>query len=228
MPARKRSAPESSTTRRRSGRTSLTKSSYFEGSDSESENQRLAKRRNTKPKVETGDDYEDKPEESEDDEAEFNDESAKAEESEQDEDEDEDDDARPRKVTVIPLEKMRDTGGVEYEDFKVHNNTMLFLKDLKANNKRPWLKCKLPPPFYPSHGEADTQFVAHDGEYRRALKDWVSFVDATTETMTTVDETVPELPAKDVMFRIHRDIRFSKDPTPYKVGPTMLLQFRNC
>lgn len=59
--------------------------------------------------------------------------------------------------------------------------------------------------------------AAHDGEYRRALKDWQSFVDATTQTLMEVDETIPELPAKDVIFRIHRDIRFSKDPTPYKV-----------
>lgn len=34
--------------------------------------------------------------------------------------------------------------------------------------------------------------------------------------MTEVDETIPELPAKDVVFRIYRDIRFSKDSTPYK------------
>lgn len=59
--------------------------------------------------------------------------------------------------------------------------------------------------------------TAHDGEYRRALKDWQSFVEATTQTLIEVDETIPELPAKDVIFRIHRDIRFSKDPTPYKV-----------
>lgn len=58
------------------------------------------------------------------------------------EDEDEDDDDGPRKVEIIPLEKLRDTGGVAYEDYKVHKNTMLFLRDLKANNKRPWLKCK--------------------------------------------------------------------------------------
>ena len=37
-------------------------------------------------------------------------------------------------------------------------------------------------------------------------------------TIIDVDETIPELPAKDVVFRIHRDIRFSKDPTPYKVN----------
>lgn len=30
------------------------------------------------------------------------------------------------------------------------------------------------------------------------------------------DPTVPELPIKDIIFRIYRDIRFSPDPTPYK------------
>lgn len=67
--------------------------------------------------------------------------------------------------------------------------------------------------------------IAHDGEYRRALKDWHSFVEETTMTIIDVDETIPELPVKDVSFRIHRDIRFSKDPTPYKVrrlGPPPL------
>lgn len=59
---------------------------------------------------------------------------------------------------------------------------------------------------------------AHDGEYRRAWKDWESFVDATTITMSEVDETIPDLPAKDLVFRIYRDIRFSKDSTPYKVN----------
>ena len=53
------------------------------------------------------------------------------------------------------------------------------------------------------------------------MKDWHSFVEETTMTIIDVDETIPELPVKDVSFRIHRDIRFSKDPTPYKVrlGP---------
>lgn len=60
---------------------------------------------------------------------------------------------------------------------------------------------------------------AHDGEYRRAFKDWQTFVDETSQTITAADETVPELPSKDVVFRIYRDTRFSKDPTPYKVRP---------
>ena len=61
----------------------------------------------------------------------------------EDEDEEVDEDA-PMKKTIIPLEKMRDTGGIEYEDEKIHKNTVLFLRDLKANNKRSWLKCELP------------------------------------------------------------------------------------
>lgn len=61
---------------------------------------------------------------------------------EEEEDDDElDEDEEPR-VTITPLNKMRGTGGVDYEDDRLHPNTMLFLKDLKANNKRSWLKCK--------------------------------------------------------------------------------------
>lgn len=58
----------------------------------------------------------------------------------------------------------------------------------------------------------------NDKEYRRSLKDWESFVESFTQRIIKADETVPELPAKDVIFRIYRDVRFSKDPTPYKVG----------
>ncbi|KAI5919632.1 hypothetical protein F4810DRAFT_475933 [Camillea tinctor] len=114
----------------------------------------------------------------------------------EDEDEDEDDDEENR-ITFIPLPQLRDTGGVEYADTRLHGNTMLFLKDLKANNQRNWLKM-------------------HDPEYRRSLKDWESFVETLTEKITDADETIPELPLKDVIFRIYRDIRFTKDPTPYK------------
>ncbi|KAI0540330.1 hypothetical protein GGR58DRAFT_461710 [Xylaria digitata] len=111
-------------------------------------------------------------------------------------DSDDDEDDEP-KVTFIPLPKLRDTNGIEYENTKIHPNTLLFLGDLKANNKRSWLKM-------------------HDPEYRRSLKDWESFVETLTEKIIEADETVPELPLRDVIFRIYRDIRFSKDQTPYK------------
>ncbi|KAI5856711.1 hypothetical protein GGS23DRAFT_396100 [Durotheca rogersii] len=100
-------------------------------------------------------------------------------------------------VTYLPTIELRDTGGVEYEDTRLHQNTLLFLKDLKANNYRKWLK-------------------TYDEEYRRSLKDWESFVETLTERIVEVDDTIPELPVKDVIFRIYRDIRFSNDHTPYK------------
>ncbi|KAG6008459.1 hypothetical protein E4U21_004481 [Claviceps maximensis] len=215
MPARKRPAPdEASTDRRRSGRlsTSAQKSCYFEDSR-DSEDRKLAPKkqrkattkRSSKHKDESEDQYE--PDEAHHDDYqndhdddyddEVGDNGKKKEDEEASDDDDDDDDDAPRKVEIIPLEKMRDTGGVDYADYKVHRNTLLFLKDLKANNKRAWLK-------------------SHDGEYRRALKDWQSFVETATQTVIHVDETVPELPFKDVFFRIYRDIRFSKIKTPYK------------
>jgi hypothetical protein len=82
--------------------------------------------------------------------------------------EDEDDDEDEPKVTFVPHAKLRGTGGVPYEDDRLHQNTMLFLKDLKANNKRSWLK-------------------AHDEEFRRSLDDWKSFVETLTQKIIQVD-----------------------------------------
>ncbi|KAL4744382.1 hypothetical protein BDW72DRAFT_93097 [Aspergillus terricola var. indicus] len=103
----------------------------------------------------------------------------------------------PGKEVFIKKPKARDPGDVPYTDDTLHPNTMLFLKDLAKNNERQWLK-------------------AHDADYRASKKDWDTFVETLTEKIIEQDSTIPELPAKDLVFRIHRDIRFSKDPTPYK------------
>jgi hypothetical protein len=63
-------------------------------------------------------------------------------EDEENKGEDEDSDSEDPRVEFIPLPKLRDTGGIDYEPETVHPNTMAFLKDLKANNKRNWLKSK--------------------------------------------------------------------------------------
>lgn len=168
MAARKRSAAEvdPGQGRRRSGRISSTpqKSKYFQESESEDrEDDAPPPRKRGRPskaaapavkkkkRIEKESDDEDeynedeKSEEDQDDGDEYNDEKPEEEEDgDDDEDEDEDDEDAPPKVRIVPLEKMRDTGGVEYEDNKIHKNTLLFLKDLKVNNKRSWLKCKLP------------------------------------------------------------------------------------
>ncbi|KAK2599697.1 hypothetical protein N8I77_011429 [Diaporthe amygdali] len=117
-------------------------------------------------------------------------------EDEEDDDDELDEDEEPR-VTITPLNKMRGIGGVDYDDEMLHPNTLLFLKDLKANNKRSWLK-------------------SNDPEYRRSLQDWNSYVETLMQKLIVLDPTIPELPLKDVVFRVYRDIRFSNDPTPYK------------
>ncbi|KAH6647311.1 hypothetical protein BKA67DRAFT_539188 [Truncatella angustata] len=118
-------------------------------------------------------------------------------EDDNDEADENDSDGESPQVEFIPLPKLRETGGIDYEPQIVHPNTMVFLQDLKENNKRSWLKMR-------------------DPEFRRSLKDWESFVETLTDKIIESDETIPELPLKDVIFRIYRDIRFSKDPTPYK------------
>lgn len=48
----------------------------------------------------------------------------------------------PGKEVFIELPQARDPGEIPYEDHTIHPNTLLFLKDLKANNDREWLKSK--------------------------------------------------------------------------------------
>ena len=105
--------------------------------------------------------------------------------------------AAPGEAVFIKLPKAREAGKTPYTDSKIHPNTFLFLKDLRANNDREWLKI-------------------HDADYRQSKKDFDSFVEVLTEKVIEKDETIPELPPKDLTFRIYRDIRFSPDPTPYK------------
>ncbi|KAK3292503.1 uncharacterized protein B0H64DRAFT_467597 [Chaetomium fimeti] len=220
MPSRKRKSapavkeppatPDAPATRRRSLRVSSTgkKSKYFEaGSESDAaENGNTPKkgsgkgRPSKKAKIEIesdengddGDDYKEEDEEEEEDAETGEVVKPGAEESDEEFDED-----APPKVTFIPRIQLRDTNGIAYADNTVHPNTLAFLRDLRANNKRSWLK-------------------AHDAEYRRALKDWESFVTTLTDKIIALDPTIPELPFKDVNFRIYRDIRFTNDPTPYK------------
>ena len=56
----------------------------------------------------------------------------------------------PGMQNIIKKPKARDAGATPYTDETIHPNTMLFLKDLGANNDRQWLKCKyFPCIFHP-------------------------------------------------------------------------------
>ncbi len=72
-----------------------------------------------------------------------------------------------------------------------------FLKALKTNNNRDWMS-------------------AHKKDYESAKKAFEQIVASLIEQLSIIDPTVQGLTPKDCIFRIHRDIRFSKDKTPYK------------
>jgi uncharacterized protein (TIGR02453 family) len=77
--------------------------------------------------------------------------------------------------------------------------TLKFIKDLKKNNNKPW-------------------FDAHRAQYDAAKKDFETFIQAVIDRHAAKDGTIKEQTAKNCMFRINRDVRFSKDKSPYKTN----------
>ncbi|WP_306353070.1 DUF2461 domain-containing protein [Flavobacterium sp. '19STA2R22 D10 B1'] len=75
--------------------------------------------------------------------------------------------------------------------------TLDFLEDLKKNNHREW-------------------FQENKSRYETAKKDYYQLIADLLEAMVPHDSTLEALEPKDCAFRINRDIRFSKDKTPYK------------
>ncbi len=47
--------------------------------------------------------------------------------------------------------------------------------------------------------KCSTAFAVHDADYRQSQKDFNSFVDSLTEKIVEKDETIPELPHKDLV-----------------------------
>jgi uncharacterized protein (TIGR02453 family) len=76
-------------------------------------------------------------------------------------------------------------------------STLKFLKDLQKNNNKSW-------------------FEAHRKQYEDAKNDFASFIQSIIDKYGKKDESIAHLKAKDCMFRINRDVRFSKDKSPYK------------
>jgi uncharacterized protein (TIGR02453 family) len=78
-------------------------------------------------------------------------------------------------------------------------STIKFLKSLSKNNNKPW-------------------FDAHRNEYIDAKDDFARFVSTIIKETSKFDSDVKDLQIKDCVFRINRDIRFSKNKTPYKTN----------
>ena len=75
--------------------------------------------------------------------------------------------------------------------------TIQFLADLKGNNNRDW-------------------FLENKKRYELFKKDYQQLVSELLAIMKPLDPTLEMLEVKNCTFRINRDIRFSKDKTPYK------------
>lgn len=62
----------------------------------------------------------------------------------------------------------------------------------------------------------------HDADFRTSKRDWDTFVESLTEKIMEKDSTIPELPAKDLVFAQHVDITSlditNKSPWGHFVG----------
>ena len=72
-----------------------------------------------------------------------------------------------------------------------------FLRDLSANNNRPW-------------------FQEHKSEYEAVKAEWEQAVEKMLQTIVSFDQTIANLQVKDCTYRFYRDTRFSPDKSPYK------------
>lgn len=75
--------------------------------------------------------------------------------------------------------------------------TLQFLTDLAANNHRDW-------------------FAEHRATYEVARADFLAFCTQLIARIGEFDPLIAAQQAKDCVFRINRDTRFSKDKSPYK------------
>ena len=77
--------------------------------------------------------------------------------------------------------------------------SLSFLADLSRNNHKEWMD-------------------EHRSRYQEARQEFIQFVDELILGMQAFEPGVSGLKAKDCIFRINRDIRFSKDKSPYKTN----------
>lgn len=79
----------------------------------------------------------------------------------------------------------------------ITKNTIDFLSELKDNNNRDW-------------------FLMHKNQYEIVKNEIKNLTLELLNVLKTMDVELLSLEPKDCTYRIYRDIRFSKDKTPYK------------
>lgn len=80
---------------------------------------------------------------------------------------------------------------------RLHPDTLPFFDELAENNNREW-------------------FTANKKRWEAIKKDFEAFTAALIEIMVPLDPSLEGNTAKQCMYRIYRDIRFSPDKRPYK------------
>ncbi len=81
----------------------------------------------------------------------------------------------------------------------LQNTTLKFIGELKENNNKDW-------------------FESNRKQYESAKENFGETVNELIAGLSKKDEDIATLTAKDCMFRINRDVRFSKDKSPYKTN----------
>ena len=79
----------------------------------------------------------------------------------------------------------------------IEKSTVQFLKNLRKNNEREWFHVNKP-------------------KYQAALENFIAVTQQIINGIAKFDPTLEDVEAKNCLFRIYRDVRFSKDKTPYK------------
>ena len=78
-------------------------------------------------------------------------------------------------------------------------DTLSFLEDLNVNNNRDW-------------------FTQNRSRYDLARENFVEFVNSIIVNLSSIDSDLGHIEAKDCIFRIYRDVRFSHNKSPYKTN----------
>src|SRR6185436_8549564 len=81
----------------------------------------------------------------------------------------------------------------------IQKSTIDFLKALKKNNNRDW-------------------FEKNKDKYLSAKQNIEDLVNGLIKSISAFDKKIAGLTAKDCVFRIYRDVRFSKNKDPYKTN----------
>ena len=81
----------------------------------------------------------------------------------------------------------------------LQSSTLKFLKNLKKHNNKAW-------------------FDTNRSTYENAKADFENFIQSVLHRHGKKDADLKDLVARKCMFRINRDVRFSKDKSPYKTN----------